>query len=529
MDRHVLIAGTVVVAIGAAVFAWKTVGLGLPVLPSETEHVWEVQLDVAIRGTGEAGSVRVALPGDGPSQRIFGERFSSNGLRLEVRTDDAGRREAIWSGPIDDVDQVSHRFNVQVFSVDPPRGVTPGHERSGETRATQPLVDALEPAPAFPVDAPEVSSLLDELDLALEQEAGDRVRTLFAFARHEVSESPSGSDDALLALAQRTGSPHGRERLLVTLLRAAKVPARIVRGLELRESAPGPLVWSEVWMDGRWVPVSAGRGFFGALPDDVVRVATGDQPLVEGVGTRAVGFEYVALRKRLSADDLASLMVPPSETFRSLSLYRLPVPTQEGLRVLLLFCAATLVVSVLRVGVGVPSYGTFMPALLALAMRATGLVEGLFLVAVVVVVGLAGRLVLDRLRLLFVPRLSILVCTVVLTTALIGLLGRSFGSAGLYGGVLLPIVIVTMMIERFAIVLDEDGPREALVRAACSGGIAIAAYPVLRSEGLGHLLFAFPELVLVIIGLQLWLGGYTGYRLVELVRFRALRASTESA
>lgn len=193
------------------------------------------------------------------------------------------------------------------------------------------------------------------------------------------------------------------------------------------------------------------------------------------------------------------------------------------LRLLLLFCAATLVVSVFRVVVGVPSFGTFMPALLALAMRETGLAYGVLLVVLVVAVGLVGRLLLERLRLLFVPRVGILVCLVVLSAAALGLVGESFQTAGLFGGIVLPIVIVTMMIERVAIVLAEDGARTAVVRALCSALIALAVFPVLRSESLGHLLFAFPELLLVIIGVQIWLGGYTGFRLLELVRFQALR------
>ena len=37
-----------------------------------------------------------------------------------------------------------------------------------------------------------------------------------------------------------------------------------------------------------------------------------------------------------------------------------------------------------------------------------------------------------------------------------------------------------------------------------------------------HLVFVFPELLLVVLAATLLLGRYTGYRLTELVRFRAL-------
>jgi len=216
-------------------------------------------------------------------------------------------------------------------------------------------------------------------------------------------------------------------------------------------------------------------------------------------------------------------MLPASPALRALSFYRLPIPMQSALRVLLLFCASTVVVSLIRNGVGLPSFGTFMPALLALALRVTGPVDGLVLILVVMVVGILGRLVLERLRLLFVPRLSILVCIVVLAVAGLGLAGRRMDQTGLFGGVVLPVVILTMLIERFSIVMVEEGIQEALTRGLWSVVIAVTVLPVLRSQTLEHLLFAFPELIAVVMGLQVWIGGYTGYRVSELLRFRVFR------
>ncbi len=39
---------------------------------------------------------------------------------------------------------------------------------------------------------------------------------------------------------------------------------------------------------------------------------------------------------------------------------------------------------------------------------------------------------------------------------------------------------------------------------------------------LEHLIFTFPELLLLILAIVILLGRYTGYRLVELRRFKAL-------
>ena len=120
------------------------------------------------------------------------------------------------------------------------------------------------------------------------------------------------------------------------------------------------------------------------------------------------------------------------------------------------------------------------------------------------------------------PRLSILLCLVVLGVAAFALLGRRFETRELFSGVLFPIVILTMLIERFSIAAAEEGLRTALVRAGYTLLVTVAVYPVLRDPTVEYLMFSFPELVIVVMGLLVWIGGYMGYRVVDLIRFREL-------
>jgi hypothetical protein len=143
------------------------------------------------------------------------------------------------------------------------------------------------------------------------------------------------------------------------------------------------------------------------------------------------------------------------------------------------------------------------------------------MVAGVIGVGVMGRLVLDRLRLLLVPRLSILLCVVVLGVTGFALFGRSFEQRDFFSGVLFPIVILTMLCERFSIAVAEEGMRNALVRAAYTLVVTAAVYPIMRDPRAEHLMFSFPELTLAVMGVLVWIGGYTGYRLMDLVRFRS--------
>ena len=63
------------------------------------------------------------------------------------------------------------------------------------------------------------------------------------------------------------------------------------------------------------------------------------------------------------------------------------------------------------------------------------------------------------------------------------------------------------------------------VPAAAACIVAMAAYIFMGLPWLEHLIFTFPELLLVVLALVLLAGRYTGYRLLELSRFKALSGS----
>ena len=86
--------------------------------------------------------------------------------------------------------------------------------------------------------------------------------------------------------------------------------------------------------------------------------------------------------------------------------------------------------------------------------------------------------------------------------------------------VLLPMVILTMTVERFYLTTEEDGPRFAVQLMAGTAVVAACCYAILRWDEVGNLLLAFPELHLFTLAALILLGRYTGYRLTELWRFR---------
>lgn len=520
MSRAALIVGSLLIAFGLAVFGLKVFRYDIPLAVAEGVGPWQVEVRVNVRGTGARGSVRALLPATEPGQTIIEEKPTADRLDFSVRDADGANRIGVWSGAIGPIHEVVYAFHVQMSAVEAP--LPAGGNFQPPPQALAALY--LGGTPALPVDAPEIAAHLAALELPAPSDLPGRIRTIYQSVAHEVATADPSTQDALLALVNREGTEAAKEALLVTLLRAAGVPARIVHGLELRQDAkPRERTWSEAWVNGAWVPMSTGpEGFFARRPENFLVLGRGAVANVEATAVKSIGHRYSSLREHQRADEIASLLTPDSPVFERLSFYRLPLPTQAALRVLLLIPLGAVVIALFRNVIGVRTYGTFMPILISLALRDYSLVRSLALVVGVIVFALVLRRLLEFLRLLMVPRLSIMLCTVVLLVAGFALVGDDTQTASLFAGVLFPMVILTMLTERIFITSAEEGVREALVRAAVSTGVAATIHPIFQNAHAEYLMFTFPELTLCAMGLLVWIGGYTGYRVSDLLRFRSL-------
>ena len=260
MSRPALIVGALLIAFGLAVFGIKVFAYQIPLAVAEGVGPWQVEARVNVRGSGARGSVRALLPATEPGQTIIDEKPTTDRLEFDVRPSDGANRIGVWSGAIGPIHEVAYSFHVQMSAVDVPLPADGRFDKPPAALAAQYLVRA----PALPIEAPEIAAQLAALDLPSPSDLSGRVRTIYQAVTHEVATVNPSTDDALLALANREGTEAAKEMLLVTLLRAAGVPARLVHGLELRQDAkPRERTWSEAWVNGVWVPMSTGpEGFF---------------------------------------------------------------------------------------------------------------------------------------------------------------------------------------------------------------------------------------------------------------------------
>ena len=176
----------------------------------------------------------------------------------------------------------------------------------------------------------------------------------------------------------------------------------------------------------------------------------------------------------------------------------------------------------MRILVGLKTSGTFMPVLIAMAFLQTKLLPGLTIFLTIIAIGLWIRFVLSRLNLLLVARISSVVIVVVGIMGLMSILSYKLGIQQAMSVTFFPMIILAWTIERMSILWEEEGPKHVFVSGGGSLLVAVLSYFAMTNRYVEHLTFNFPELLLVILGITLMLGQYTGYRLLELKRFKSM-------
>ncbi|MGD0899670.1 MAG: 7TM domain-containing protein [Thermoguttaceae bacterium] len=343
----------------------------------------------------------------------------------------------------------------------------------------------------------------------------DIVDQLFQYCVADIMPGDQNApQDAVGALTKGTATPLGQARAFVALCRASKVPARLVTGFEMEAGTDvRPHVWVEVLIGQRWLAYDVENGFARGVPPRFVPVRRGPGEIVHVPDASDVATKYSVVRMPLPP-------APPPGFLSVLDLEQLPFKLHEPMKLLLLVPLGALVTAFFRTIVGVRTFGTFTPTLLALAFVFNKWQWGLPVVAAAIVLGLASRRFLDGLKLLLVPRLGIILTLVVLLMVFSVSVMHHFQLAPAGETVLLPMVILTMLVERFFITTEEDSLRFALQLLLATAALALLVYWLLHSKTVGRVLLVYPELHCFTIALLVLIGRYTGYRWTELLRFR---------
>jgi hypothetical protein len=219
----------------------------------------------------------------------------------------------------------------------------------------------------------------------------------------------------------------------------------------------------------------------------------------------------------VSEEDLGPTEKPEPDPLSLLSIFdltRTPASTQATLSFLLLVPVGLFTTALARSLIGMRTIGIFSPTLLALSQARSDWRIGVVIFIVTFGLGSSCRMVLARLRLSTVPRRGVIGTFVVLALAAAISLSHSYGLAPTARHVLLPVAVMTIMIERFFTAMEKEGNRTALTILANSLVVAACCFVVFAYTQTGQILLRFPELELLIMAAIILVGRYSGRTLL---------------
>ncbi len=478
------------------------------------ELVFDVEVTQSLEGSGEALHLETFLPLSDTRQSVISESNAPEDLTLST-TLESGNRVARWEGSPTGPRTVRTSYRVRTAAVryELPEEIPLGEPSRGET-------EDLEPTKVIQSTSPEITALAAKL-LPPSGALRDYLRAVFDKVSSLGMKPFKGTTDALTALRLGEASCNGRSRLMVALLRARGIAARLVGGVVLDAGDKKTShQWLEARVGGHWVPFDPTNGQFAALPQHYLALYRGDEVLFRH--SRDIGFKYL-FSIRPNTAPRQEVHTHKAELGLWRVFERMGIPP-DLLKVIVLIPVGAVVVVLFRNVIGFRTFGSFLPVLIAASMRHTGFWWGAAgFVAILLVVALVRRL-MSRLELLHSPQLAVLLTLVIALMLGLATIAADHDLPDLARISLFPFAILAITSERFAIMIDEEGYRPAMETLLRTLVVVFFCHYTMTSLSLQILMLGFPELLAVVAAIDIWLGRWVGLRMTEWLRFRPTMA-----
>lgn len=210
------------------------------------------------------------------------------------------------------------------------------------------------------------------------------------------------------------------------------------------------------------------------------------------------------------------------------------IPDNTIALLLLLPVIATVVVF-MKQFVGITTFGIYTPSIITLSFLIIGLHAGLLILLTAIIIGAISLPLLGRVRMLFIPKMSIVITLVSFILFLLLILTNQWGlfDAEYLSIAIFPMLILSTLVEKFISVKTEKGFSTAAFLMLETVIVAIVAYFItggeidlgftqFKFEFVRNLMITYPEIIFLLLIINILLGRWTGLRVLEQIRFREI-------
>lgn len=199
------------------------------------------------------------------------------------------------------------------------------------------------------------------------------------------------------------------------------------------------------------------------------------------------------------------------------------LPALHAARILIQLALAATVIAVLHHVVGIKSFGTFAPVIVAFSIIYTGLILGLLLFGIVLAILIVTRWALQGQRIQQSHRAAIMVLMVAFTGTLVAAYASAVGQPELSFVLLFPVVITAWVADFYLVKVAKVGwgaPTKALAWTLI---LVAAAYVVIVQDWLVDLVMRQPLSWPLLVLVNWALGTRVEFRVSDRLRFGAMK------
>lgn len=204
------------------------------------------------------------------------------------------------------------------------------------------------------------------------------------------------------------------------------------------------------------------------------------------------------------------------------SAIRTGLPANTVLLILLLPLIAT-IIAFIRLIIGLPSLEMLVPILLSVSLVATGLPTGSILLISILFGSLLSRFILKKVRVMQLPKMALSLFIVSLIVFFSLFISASYGILAVQSISIFPILVFILLSDKIVMLQLQKNLKETFYITGITIGIALIGYALLLYEPLRNMILLYPELILLLIPVNILIGRYFGLRLTEYFRFSELR------
>ncbi len=194
------------------------------------------------------------------------------------------------------------------------------------------------------------------------------------------------------------------------------------------------------------------------------------------------------------------------------------VPSQTVILLLVLPVIAT-ILAFLKQVVGITTFGLYTPSIISLSFLALGWQMGVLFLVAILLVGYGARRLMHGWRILYIPKVAIILTVVSIALLLLMSIGAMIGLTFTRETIFL-LLIMSTLAESFLNLKTEQGLASAVLAVGETVLAALLCVFLVQWGPFQSLLLAYPELLLLTVVANVLLGRWSGLRLVEYFRFR---------